>query len=175
MKNLTTLSKIFAVLALMASSIWIGSYLSRLFIVYNLFEAPDLILKSYITDENVNGILSSILPSILIHFISYILMIILTSLFLITCKMNLKMNGWLFIIILAVFLTTPFEIYLMIIDYKIISMLYAGSFNASMVISLLKERIKDLSSFPIVILFTYLSFFYFIVFQPLTKINETKE
>jgi dipeptide/tripeptide permease len=57
----------------------------------------------------------------------------------------------------------------MLIDYKIIIALNSGSFDSTQIINLLKDRIKDLSSFSIVAVLTYLSFFYFIVFQPLTK------
>ena len=175
MKQDSTLSKIFAVTALMSASVWIGSYLVRLFIIYNLFEAPDLFLNSFITSENISGILSSILPAIFVHFIAFIVMVLTTIIFLSTTKLKLRINGWLFIILIAVFVTTPFEIYLMFIDYKIITMLYSGSFNSTTIVELLKDRMKDLSSFSIVLIFTYLSFFYFIVFQPLIKIIEPKE
>lgn len=169
MKNISTISKVFAVLSLIAAAIWVGSYLSRLFLVYQLFEGPDLILKSYITNENVNGILFSILPSFVVHFIAFIVLFLSTTIFYLTSKINLRYNGWLFIILIAIIITTPFEIYLMLIDYKIIMMLNNGSFDSNTVISLLRDRIKDLSSYSIVAILTYLSFYYFIVFQPLTK------
>lgn len=169
MKNISTISKFFAVLSLIAAAIWVGSYLSRLFLVYQLFEGPDLILKSYITNENINGILFSILPSFVVHFIAFIVMFLSTTIFYLTSKINLRYNGWLFIILIAIIITTPFEIYLMLIDYKIIMMLNNGSFDSNTVISLLRDRIKDLSSYSIVAILTYLSFYYFIVFQPLTK------
>ena len=169
MKNISTISKVFAVLSLITAAIWVGSYLSRLFLVYQLFEGPDLILKSYITNENVNGILFSILPSFVVHFIAFIVMFLSTTIFYLTSKINLRYNGWLFIILIAIIITIPFEIYLMLIDYKIIMMLNNGSFDSNTVISLLRDRIKDLSSYSIVAILTYLSFYYFIVFQPLTK------
>jgi len=169
MKNISTISKVFAVLSLIAAAIWVGSYLSRLFLVYQLFEGPDLILKSYITSENINGILFSILPSFVVHFIAFIVMFLSTTIFYLTSKINLRYNGWLFIILIAIIITIPFEIYLMLIDYKIIMMLNNGSFDSNTVISLLRDRIKDLSSYSIVAILTYLSFYYFIVFQPLTK------
>ncbi len=169
MKNISTISKVFAVLSLIAAAIWVGSYLSRLFLVYQLFEGPDLILKSYITSENINGILFSILPSFVVHFIAFIVMFLSTIIFYLNSKINLRVNGWLFIILIAIIITTPFEIYLMLIDYKIIMMLNNGSFDSNTVISLLRDRIKDLSSYSIVAILTYLSFYYFIVFQPLTK------
>ena len=169
MKNISTISKVFAVLSLIAAAIWVGSYLSRLFLVYQLFEGPDLILKSYITNENVNGILFSILPSFVVHFIAFIVLFLSTTIFYLTSKINLRYNGWLFIILIAIIITTPFEIYLMLIDYKVIMMLYSNSFDSNTVINLLRDRIKDLSSYSIVVILTYLSFYYFIIFQPLTK------
>ena len=171
MKNISILSKIFAMLALISAAIWVGSYTSRLFLVYQLFEGPDLILRNYINNENVNGILFSIFPSFVMHIIAFIIMFITTILFYLTSKINLRFNGWLFIILIAILITTPFEIYLMLIDYKVISMLYSGSFDSNTVISLLRDRIKDLSSYSIVAILTYLSFYYFIVFQPLIKKN----
>ncbi|MEO8232536.1 MAG: hypothetical protein ABI638_09650 [Ignavibacteriota bacterium] len=169
MKNISTIAKIFAALSLMSGAIWIGSYLSRLFLVYRLFEGPDLILKNYITNDNVNGILISILPSIIVHFVSFIIMLCTTILFYFTSKISLRFNGWLFIILIAILVIAPFEIYLMIIDYKTIMMLNSATFNSTLVIELLRDRIKELSSYSIVAILTYLSFYYFIVFQPLTK------
>jgi len=96
-------------------------------------------------------------------------MFLSTTIFYLTSKINLRYNGWLFIILIAIIITIPFEIYLMLIDYKIIMMLNNGSFDSNTVISLLRDRIKDLSSYSIVAILTYLSFYYFIVFQPLTK------
>ena len=101
-------------------------------------------------------------------------MIISTILFYLTNNLRLRFNGWLFIILIAVLITLPFEIYLMLIDYKVIITLLNSSFDSAQIILLLRDRIKDLSSFPIVVLLTYLSFYYFIIFQPLTKPIETK-
>jgi hypothetical protein len=174
MKNISTMSRIFAVLSLISASIWIGSYFSRLFIVYQFFEGPDLILKNYINESNIDGILFSVLPVILVHFVSFIIMIITTILFYFTSRLSLRFNGWLFIILIAVIILLPFEIYLMSIDYNVILALNSEAFDSTQVITLLRDRITDLSSFSIVALLTYLSFYYFIVFQPLTKNVDQK-
>ncbi len=174
MKNISTVSKIFAFLALTASAIWIGSYLTSLLAVYQLFEGADLTLKQYITDENINGILFTLLPIIVTPFITFIVMIVSFILFIVFSKINLRQNGWLFIILIAVLITLPFEVYLMSIDYKIISILQNSTFDSNQVLLLLKERITKLSSFPLIIMLTYISFYYFIIFKPLTKVIEDK-
>lgn len=169
MQKISTVSKVLAVLSLISASIWIGSYLSRLFLVYQIFEGPDLILKSYVNDANVEGILISIMPALVVHFVAFIFMIVTSILFIAISKLNLRNNGWLFIILVAILITLPFEIYLMIIDLKIILMLQSTSFDSNAILFLLRDRIKVLSSYSIVAILTYLSFYYFIVFQPLTK------
>ena len=174
MKNISTISKMLAVFSLIATSIWVGSYLSRLFIVYQFFEGPDLILKNYINEKNIDGILFSLLPAIVLHFISFVVMIVATILFYLTSKVSLRFNGWLFIILIAVLILLPFEIYLMLIDYKVMLALNSGAFDSTQIIQMLKHRITDLSSFSIVALLTYSSFYYFIVFQPLTKNVDPK-
>lgn len=175
MKQVTVTAKLFAVLALISGSIWIGSYLTRLFLVYQLFEGPELILKGFINNENLAGILFSIMPAIVTHSISFAVMIVAIIFFFLFSKVNLRFNGWLFIIIVAIVVTLPFEIYLMLIDYKTITLLNSGSFDGNFIIELLRERIKVLSSFSLVEVFTYVSFFYFIVFQPLTKKSKQDE
>lgn len=173
MRNISTSSKIFAFVSISSGSVWLGSYLARLFLNYQLFEGPGLVLKSYVTPDNIHGILYTLLPSVIVTFFSFILMVLFFILFLISSKLSLKISGWLFIICILLFVTLPFEVYLMLIDYKLILGLISGSFDSQYMLTLIRNRIQNLSSFPIVELFCYLSFYYFIVFQPLTKIDRT--
>ena len=169
MINLNKTSKIFAFLALITCSLWIGAYLSRLFITYQLFVAEDLSLKSYITSANLNGILTTLLPSVTSTFVLYICFIISFALFLVASKIKLRNNGWLFIITFIILITLPFEIYLMTLDYSIISQLNSGLYNSTDIINIFVRRIKVLGSFPLIEIFCYLSFYYFLLFRPLTK------
>jgi hypothetical protein len=175
MKQFSITAKIFAVLSLISGSIWIGSYISRMFLVYQLFEGPELILRSYVNDGNIDGILISLLPAFVTHNTAFVVMVISILSFYFFSKVSLRNNGWLFIILIATIITTPFEIYLMLFDYKIINALMSNSFESGYIIGLLRDRIKELSSFSLVAIFTYLSFFFFIIFQPLTKQIEAKK
>ena len=169
MKSLNKTSKIFAFLAIISCSIWIGAYLSRLFLSYQLFEAQDLSLKPYITSANLPGILITMLPSITTTFVSYTCFIIFFGLFIIIAKIKLRFNGWLFIIIIIILITLPFEIYLMTIDYNIIIQLNYGTYNTSEIVDLFVKRIKILGSFSLIEILCYLSFYYFLLFRPLIK------
>ena len=154
MNTLNKTSKIFAFIAIITCSLWIGAYLSRLFLSYQLFEAQDLSLKSYITSANLTGILTTMLPPITATFVLYICFIISFALF---------------IIAVIILITLPFEIYLMTIDYSIILQLNHGIYNTSDIVDLFVKRIKVLGSFPLIEIFCYLSFYYFLLFRPLTK------
>jgi hypothetical protein len=172
MNTLNKISKIFAFMTIITCSIWIGAYLSRLFLSYQLFDAQDLSLKSYITSANLAGILTTMLPAITTTFVSYICFIISFGLFIIVSRMKLRDNGWLFIITIIILITLPFEIYLMTIDYRIILQLNYGIFNTSDIVELFVRRIKVLGSFPLIETFCYISFYYFLLFRPLTKNNN---
>jgi len=169
MKSLNKTSKILALTALVTCSLWIGAYLSRLFVSYQLFEARDLSLKPYISQLNMSGILTTMLPSITTSFVLYIAFIVFFILFILISHINLRYNGWLFIIAIIVLITLPFEIYLMTIDYKLILQLSSGSFDPASLIELIRKRVNILGSFSLIEIFCYLSFYYFLLFRPLTK------
>ncbi len=172
MKKQSFFSKLFASFALVSGSIWIGSYLVKLFLIYQLFEPKDLILKEMFLIDDINTILLSLLPAFLTPFLAYIIMIMSFVLFLLSSKIKLKENGWLFISIVIILITLPFELYLLIIDFKIISMLLQSSFNADSIINLVRDRITALSSFPIIEILSYLSILFLIIFKPLTIKNK---
>ena len=172
MHSLNKTSRVFALAAIITCSIWIGAYFSRLFLSYQMFEAQDLSLKAYITTANLSGILFTLLPSVTTTFVLYICFIISFTLFIIISRINLRKNGWLFIITIIILITLPFEIYLMTIDYTILIKLNYGIFNTSEIVDLFIKRIKILGSFPLIETFCYLSFYYFLLFRPLTKRNN---
>ncbi len=168
MKKLSLISKTILALTLTSGSIWIGAYSVKLFLVYNLFETKDLILKTSFNIETADKVIISFLPVFATVFISYILMIFFLILFIATAKLKLRSNGWFFMSLILIFFTFPFEVYLMIIDYKIIIMMMSSSISAEYALSLLKDRITVLSSFPLVQLFSYITIIFLIVFKPLT-------
>lgn len=175
MKNINTLSKIFLYITLLSGSLWLGSYLSRLFLIYQIFD-PEMIFKNYINDSNLEGILITIVPVFFVQVIMFYLMLFSFVIFLISSKLNLRTNGWLFITAMIVFITAPFEIYLTLIDIEIMLKINKGVFSVIENIELLKDRIVKLSGFPIIILLSYSSIIYFILFKPFQKniiSNET--
>src|SRR3989337_2196854 len=168
MKKNNNLSLLFGYMALTSGSIWIGPYVSRLLTTYQMFEETEFALKNYITNENISAIFQTTFPLVNLTFYSYIIMIISFTLFLILSGSKLKENGWLLIVSLIIFLTLPLESLLLITDYKLIDLFMNEQFVSEHILKLIIERMSKLSSFPIILILSYLTIPYFLVFKPCT-------
>jgi hypothetical protein len=174
MKNLITDSgkpsvweKILLYLTVLSGSLWLGSYMLRLFLSYRLFQEKNFVLKSFVTNQNLSGILTALLPAFMTTLILYIIFIICFILYLLICRPKIKENGWLFISSVLIFVTCPFEVYLMTYDYKIAASIYSGSFDPQAILKLIIERFTSLSSFPVIEIISYFAVIFFVLFQPL--------
>ena len=172
MKKRDTLSSTFGFLALVSGSIWFGSYVARLIVTYQLFEPEGLALKSYLNNTNLSEIIRTIYPLINLTFFSYIIFIVLFTLFIILSKLKFRENGWLFIISMIVYLTFPLEAILMSLDYRMIILFFDSNFTSGEILKIITERLTMLNSFPIILFMSYLSIPYFLVFKPLTLRSE---
>ena len=168
MKKNNNLSLLFGYMALTSGSIWFGAYVSRLLTTYQMFEETEFALKNYITNENISAIFQTTFPLVNLTFYSYIIMIISFTLFLILSGLKLKENGWLLIVSLIIFLTLPLESLLLITDYKLIDLFMNEQFVSELILKLIIERMSKLRSFPIILILSYLTIPYFLIFKPFT-------
>ena len=175
MKKISKISGLFLIIASLACILWMGSYLLRMFLTYQLFDETLTTYKSFVTEQNISGILMTINPAVVTTFVLYIIFIVFFILFLSTSKLSLKRNGWLFIITVLIVITFPFEIYLMTIDYKIFTQVNSGTFESSKIIALVLERFKDLSSFPLIELLSYCAIVFLAIFKPMTREKTSYE
>ena len=175
MHNLSKTSKIFLLLAALSGSLWMGAYFARLIVFYQLFEPRELALRQIFNEQNLHAVLIELNPLIILTLVLYLVFIIAYFVFITSSKMSLKENGWLFIITVIIFITLPFELYLVSFDYRIISIVLTGNFNSMEIVQLIIKRFKVLSSFPVIELFCYFSIIYFVLFKPLTKKNPAYE
>lgn len=174
MKSLTLISKIFLVIALGSGALWLGSYTTKMFALFHLFEldqANVLLLKSTLTNVDLKPVLFELLPVLSLSLVSYVVFLMFSILFLLFSKISLKNNGWLFISLMVVIICLPFEIVLSLKDFNIINMILNNSDNVNEMLEIIKSRITIFSSFPIVSLILHYSIFVLFVFKPLTKKN----
>lgn len=166
------LSNSFAYIALVFGAIWLGAYITRLILTYNLFEEDELILKSFIDNTNAGGIFQALSPIVYITSLTYVIFIISFTVFLISAGIKLKESGWLFIIVCIIYFTLPFEIFLMTIDYKLILLYTSKNFDSVASLQLIIERLQLFSSIPVIIILCYLTIPYFLIFKPLTSVSK---
>jgi hypothetical protein len=171
MKRLTLTSKILLLLTICFFSVWLGGYIARLIAVYPLFDPIELTVKSLYV-SHLEPVFYTLLPLIILNLISFACFLITFFLFLFTSKLNLKINGWLFIIFLIIVITAPFEIYLSAIDFKIVKAILNNISDVNPILDMVKERMVKLSSFSLIEVFSYLAVIFLALFQPLTKKNE---
>jgi len=173
MKKNSNLSSVFGYLALTSGSIWFGAYVARLLTTYQMFEETEFALKNYLTNANLSTIFQTIFPIVNLTFYSYTVMIIAFTLFLVLSSLRLKENGWLLIISLIIYLTLPLESILLMIDYKLIVLFMSEQFGSEQILNLVIERMIKLSSFPIILILSYLTIPFFLVYKPFTlKIKD---
>lgn len=169
MKKISKISGLFLSISSLACILWMGSYLVRMFLTYQFFDETLTSYKTYVNDQNIKGILITLNPSIVSTFILYIIFLLFFILFLLTARLNLKQNGWLFIITILIIITLPFEIYLMTIDFKIFMQVNSGVFNGSDITALIIKRFKILGSFPLIELLCYFAIVILAIFKPMTR------
>lgn len=168
MNKLNKIPKIFLFVFATSGAIWLGSYITRLSLFYQLFQAEEFALKKFVSDQNLPGIFQTLIAAVSINLIFYFMMLIAFIIFLVSAKLSLKQNGWLFISLILILLTAPFEIYLMTIDFEIVTRVFDGNFDSKQILQLIIDRFTVLSSFPIVEILSYLTIIYLFVFQPLS-------
>jgi hypothetical protein len=169
MDSLSKTSKIFLFLGFSALTLWLGSYVARHMIIYQLFEPENLDLKNMFNSNNIESVIKTIAPVFVLNMITFIVFLLMFMVLIFISKFNIKENGWILIIVLAVFITAPFELYLLYTDFLIIKKVYFSSSFDITIIDSIKERITVLNSFSLIEIFTYLGIIFLIVFRPLTK------
>lgn len=172
MKNISLLSKTIAFIAAAAFTLWLGSYFSRLLVVYQLFDAETLQLKSIYDNNVLNQVFYTILPLLLTNISAYLTFLIFFILFIFISKIKLKQNGWLFIILLIVLVTAPFELFLIYKDYQIVNLILGLNPDSLKILETVKDRMLILNSFSLIEVFCFIAIIFLTIFKPLKKNNE---
>ena len=173
MENISKISRSFLFVAFLFFIIWLGGYIARHLFIFQLFEPEKLSLREFCINQNLATVYYSLVSLLLLNIIAFFVFLIFFSLFLLTSKINLKYEGWLLITTIIVFLTAPLEIFLLTFDFNIVSSLLSKTFSNYTILTLLRERMTILGSFPLAEIFAYVFITYLILFRPFRmKPNE---
>ncbi len=170
MENTSKISKLVLFLSILSFVIFIGSYIVKLAMMNQFFDAETMGLKSFYTGKDLSLALHALLPVFSISMISFLSFLFFYVMFIVLAKINLKLEGWLFIISIILLITAPLESYLLIkFDWEIIRHLQSENIVVDFVINLLKNRMTVLGPFPLVLLFSYFIIIFLALFKPLRK------
>lgn len=169
MEKLSKLAKVFLFLCVLSGILWFGGYTLRLFLTFQLYEPKALVLKPYLNSGNIPATVIALNTAVIYTFVLFPIFIITFFLTLVTSKVSLKQEGWLFIILLIVIITAPFEIYLMVIDFDVLSKVFSQNFNSAEIINLYTKRLTVLSSFSLIEIFSYCGIIFLLLFRPLRR------
>ncbi|MCX7612586.1 MAG: hypothetical protein N2043_13480, partial [Ignavibacterium sp.] len=117
--NKNFIIKIFQSIILSSGSLWLGSQVSKLLLIFYFFNTDQfgrITLKPEVLKDTINIIVYQLTPVFSISLISYLIFISAIIIYLFLELKELKSKGWLFISLLIVILLIPFEIYLSTID-----------------------------------------------------------
>ena len=81
MKKQSIISKIILFLTITSFILWLGSYIIRNIVIYQLFEPINLELRSIYNEQNLNAVFNVILPLITFNLITYISFILFFIIF----------------------------------------------------------------------------------------------
>lgn len=146
--------------------IWFGSYLIRLLSVFLLYDPHinKIIPESLNIDLNTFFIFLS--QVILIQVIFYMIFIITFILSFLNTKFKLRSEGWLFIIVIIILASLPFELFLLTFDVKVIIAVFHDRSSFDEVLKLVIKREELLGGFPIIELFLYTCGIYLFLNKP---------
>lgn len=173
MQNLNKFSKTFLFISVASFAIFIGSYVVKLSMLNQLFQPENLLLKYVFVDKDLTPMFEILIPVFSITVVSFLLLTIASIVFLVSSKISLKENGWLFISFLIFVITAIFEWVLIIrYDLEFVSVVMSNNFDQNMIIDLLRNRVTDFGPFPLILVFSYMVIVYLCLFKPLKSNYE---
>ncbi|MCX6167943.1 MAG: hypothetical protein NTX65_01280 [Ignavibacteriales bacterium] len=172
MEKINLVSKTFLFITILFFSLFLGGYVARQIVVYQLFEPTGTNFKSIYNEQNLYTVYFTIFPIIVLNMVTYAVFLFSFLIFIITSKIKIKYEGWLFAITIILLVTAPFEIYLLTTDYKITKLIMAETMQINAISELIKARMTELSSFSLIEIFSLIAIIFIGLFKPLRKINE---
>ena len=172
MEKITKLSKFILFISILSFIVWFGSFLVKMLSIYGMFLPDKLELKTTFTEVDPTSLFYFMLPTFVTNISSFGIFILTFILFLITGKINLKNEGWLFISTILILITAPLEIFLYTIDWKIIFEIMNGIQDKNLIFGLIVKRVSVFGSFPVIEFFLYVGVIFLFIFRPMRKLHN---
>lgn len=169
MENISKFSKFVLYFTVLLFVLWLGGYVTRQFLIFELFEPENLTLKSLYSLDTIGPVFYTCTSLLIYNIVTYILFLIFFILFVLSSRIKLKEEGWLFIIVILVLFTAPFELYLSYLDMNIVSDILNTEFDNGEILTQIRHRFTIFENFSLAEIFVYFGIIFFALFQPLRK------
>lgn len=168
--NISKISKTFLYITIVSFTIWTGAALAKTLLTYNFFVPPTFELKSFLNSSNLTVATSLLAPVYALSISAAATFFAFFVFFVVTSKLSLRLNGWLFISTIIVVLLFSAEISLYFLyDRYFINSVFWGTPDGAVNMGYIIKRFENFSSFPIIELLSAFSLIYLFLFQPLKK------
>ena len=154
---------------IVASTLWLGGMHFRAMIGNDLLKFGSLAFEEYIAPDAEREIFRLLSVASLVIIGSYIIALVSSIAFLVTCPWRLKEHGWLMISAILFYLFVPVEVFTMYLDGKMIYNEFFTTADNQVFRELFVARIGALAGAPIIATLCYYTIIALAVFQPLKK------
>lgn len=168
--------KILIFLTSLAGVAWLGAYVARLFMSYSFFVPPTLNLRPEFENTDLTAVFQVLIPLVNLTTVSFLFFLALLIITISVARPSLRKNGWLFISLASILITSPFEIYSIVTyDWAYLNAGLSGQFDSSLLLQNLIMRIDKMSGFPIIQICSYAAIIFLAIYKPLVKTQFNNE
>ena len=153
----------------LSAAFWLGGLNVRAAVGFDLLQTGTLEFKPNIHPYVERAVFSLLAQSSLIVGISYIACWISAVVYLASCRIPFRENGWLVAAAILFFLFTPVEIYTMVLDARMWLLDHQGSNDLVEFRKLFIHRLAALAGVPMIALMSYYTSVALAVFRPMRR------
>lgn len=163
---MTKATKISLSLLVLGASVWLGSNLTRMTLLYDMFDAGTIDWLAGISEERIRVTASLFANTTFYASIAYTLFVVGVVCIAAATKGMWRAQGWIPLASVLVLLYVPVEVYLQYQDYELLRILDAGS-QIDIVKQHVVDRVKGAGLYSGLSLLSYVTALIVCVWQPL--------
>jgi hypothetical protein len=158
-----------------ASIFWLGAVNIRAIIGNDMLKTGTLEFEEYLDPEAEREIFRLLSFASLVIIISYAIVLISGTVFLVTSPFHLKEHGWLMMSAILFYIFVPVEVFTMYLDGKMAYREFFTTDGNAVFRELFVARVGALAGTPVIALLCYYTIIALAVFRPFTKSRPPHE
>jgi hypothetical protein len=155
--------------------VWLGGVNIRAMIGDDMLKTGTLEFEEYLAPEAEREIFRLMSFASVIIMISYAVVLVSTTLFLVTTPLRLKENGWLMMSAILFYAFVPVELFTMYLDGEMVYMEFFTTAGNDVFRELFIARLAALAGAPVIALLCYYTIIALAVFRPFIRPAHAKE